>query len=292
MKSEKTLVSICIPTYNGARYLQEALDSVKVQTYKNIEVIISDDNSSDDTMDICQKFQKEVGFPVSIFQHTPSGIGANWNHCIHKANGDYIKFLFQDDLLKPECVEDMLRYCIEKGLYAVVCKREIVFSQNFSGSKEWFCKYGDLQKGINLEFEAFYRFKKSDLYRLGNRNEMSYNFLGEPVAALFKRELFGKIGQYSTRLKQVLDLDYYLKILLHYDIGIISKKLIYFRVHGGQTSAINAGSKVDEGMAIEQVLYKKFNKYLSKKQKKTIFYHKYPMLDRTVRWLYQYKILR
>jgi glycosyltransferase involved in cell wall biosynthesis len=88
-----SLVSICIPTYNGKKYLNEALESVKSQVYKNIEVIISDDNSTDSTLEICNKFKHEVDFPVYIYSHKPSGIGANWNYIIEKANGDFIKFL-------------------------------------------------------------------------------------------------------------------------------------------------------------------------------------------------------
>lgn len=293
MKDKQPLISICIPTYNGEEYLQDALESVKSQTYKNIEVIISDDNSTDNTLHICEKFKREVDFPVFIFHHKPSGIGANWNHCIDNANGAYIKFLFQDDLLEDDCVEQMLKYILERDLDIVICKRHIITgSMGLSDAEEWINKYGDLQKGISLEFDDFYLFKKDDLYRLGTKNELSYNFIGEPVTALFKTELFHKIGRYSSRLKQVLDLEYYLKILLHTNIGIINKKLISFRVHENQASTINANSKVDEGHIIEQVLYRKFNRSLSLSQKKIIFYHQYPILDRAVRLMYKYKIFR
>ena len=90
---KKGLVSVCIPTYNGAPFLQEALDSVSQQTYRNIEVIISDDASNDKTLEIIQDFKAKASFPVSIYHHEPKGIGANWNNCIRKANGKFIKFL-------------------------------------------------------------------------------------------------------------------------------------------------------------------------------------------------------
>ncbi len=121
-----SLVSICIPTYNGEKYLQEALDSVKAQTYKNIEVIISDDVSKDRTLEICERFKNEVNFPVYIYHHQPAGIGANWNNCIEKASGEYIQFLFQDDILHPICIEEKLKYLKQNNLKAVCCKREII----------------------------------------------------------------------------------------------------------------------------------------------------------------------
>ena len=100
------LVSICIPTYNGEAYLQEALDSIQNQDYQNLEVVISDDNSSDNTVSIIQKFKNEVDFSVTIISHTPKGIGANWNNCIKHAAGTYIKFLFQDENAMPDSIMD------------------------------------------------------------------------------------------------------------------------------------------------------------------------------------------
>ena len=102
------LVSICIPIYNGEAFLAEALASVKTQTYPNLEVVVSDDRSSDASLALVEKFQQEVDLPVRIFTHEPQGIGANWNHCVAKAKGQYIKFLFQDDVLLPTCVEQMV----------------------------------------------------------------------------------------------------------------------------------------------------------------------------------------
>ena len=90
MRNTPDLISICIPTYNGENYILEALNSIKNQSYKNIEVIISDDNSNDKTLQICEKFKSEVDFPVYIYNHLPNGIGSNWNNCILKSKGDYI----------------------------------------------------------------------------------------------------------------------------------------------------------------------------------------------------------
>ena len=108
--AEHPLVSICLPTYNGETFLNEALDSIKSQTYPNLEVIVSDDASSDGTLRIIEEFKATVAFPVQVFNHEPQGIGANWNHCMKHAKGIYIKFLFQDDVLYPECVTEMVKW--------------------------------------------------------------------------------------------------------------------------------------------------------------------------------------
>ncbi|MDM1062257.1 glycosyltransferase [Empedobacter falsenii] len=285
------LVSVCIPTYNGEKYIQEALDSIKKQTYRNIEVIISDDSSTDKTREICEVFKDEVNFPVYIFSHQPAGIGSNWNNSIAKANGEYIKFLFQDDLLASNCIEVMLYYLLSHDLDIILCKR-IIISEDFGleETENWLTKFGDLQKGINLEFDDFYLFGKKDLYRLGSKYQLSYNFLGEPVTSLFSKKLYNTIGEYSTELKQMLDIEYYLRILIHTDIGLINKKLISFRIHNNQTSTINENSRIDESKFIDQLLVQQFNRNLNKKQKNKILYNRYPFLDKFVRLMYRYKI--
>ena len=85
------LVSICIPTYNGEAYLAEALQSAIAQTYRPLEIIVSDDASKDRTLDIVKEFQTKTDIPFYVYHHQPAGIGANWNNCVSHANGEYIK---------------------------------------------------------------------------------------------------------------------------------------------------------------------------------------------------------
>ena len=92
------LVSICIPTYNGEKYLKECLDSCIDQTFKSYEIIICDDCSSDGTIKIIEEYAKI--FPqIILFQNDGNlGLVGNWNRCIHHSNGEWIKFVFQDDI--------------------------------------------------------------------------------------------------------------------------------------------------------------------------------------------------
>ena len=277
------LVSICIPTYNGEKYLQEALGSVKSQTYKNIEVIISDDNSKDNTLKICQNFKDKANFPVYIYHHTPQGIGENWNHCIEKSNGNYIKFLFQDDTLEDKCVEIMMSYLIKNNLEIVFCKRNIIANLNEENQNNvWIEKFGDLQKGINLHFLDFYIFKKKNLILLGDKYKTSYNFLGEPVASLFSKKLYYKTGKFSNHLKQILDLEYWIRVLRNYPIGIINQKLISFRIHQEQTTSKNTLNKVNEEEIIDKFLYRFFLRFLNLKIKKNYIYCKYPIIKKII----------
>ncbi len=138
------MISICIPTYNGAKYLSETLQSIQSQNYQKIEVIMSDDSSSDDTLLIVEAFKKQSDFPVYVFHHTPSGIGANWNNCLKHAKGKYIKFLFQDDVMENDCLEKMVKLIEENpNIGLIASKRSFIVEENVNNdaTNEWLEKY-------------------------------------------------------------------------------------------------------------------------------------------------------
>lgn len=279
-----SLVSICIPTYNGEKYLQEALDSVKAQTYKNIEVIISDDVSKDRTLEICERFKNEVNFPVHIYHHQPAGIGANWNNCIEKARGEYIQFLFQDDILHPICIEEKLKYLKQNNLKAVCCKREII-DENGSPvtTGRWYETCYDLQKiYLKLEIANFYILSKKDLRRIVYRHATA-NIFGEPISFMFDRTLFKKLGYFSTTSKQILDIEFGYRILKKYPVGLIAEPLFKFRLHSDQATASNRhlGSTIKkEYDDLKAYLFKNFFFCLSSDFRKQYFREKYPELYR------------
>lgn len=111
---KQPLVSLTIVTYNSSRYIVEALDSAKAQTYKNIELIISDDCSQDDTVEICRKWLDENGerFARTVLLEAPenTGVSANFNRAIAESRGEWVKVLAGDDLFLPTCVEDNLNF--------------------------------------------------------------------------------------------------------------------------------------------------------------------------------------
>ncbi|MDN3605675.1 glycosyltransferase [Kaistella yonginensis] len=277
----KDLVSVCIPTYNGERYLQEALDSVKKQTYTNIEVIISDDQSTDSTLAICERFRSEVNFPVKIVNHEPAGIGANWNNSVRHSTGLYIKFLFQDDILLPHCIETMLKYMHASKLAIIASKREII-DENSCVVKEggWVEKYGDLQRGAGLEVQDFAVLTKQTIKNLKFGYIINSNMIGEPCVTMFTRELFNRIGPFSIALKQMLDYEYWIRVLVKYKIGIIEEKLVCFRVHEEQTSYLTSLSKNNEADSIRQTFYQKLLRYTGSDIKKSYYIEKYVFLKK------------
>ncbi|MEQ3657271.1 MAG: glycosyltransferase [Dokdonia sp.] len=255
---EQPLVSICIPTYNGAAFLQEALDSILAQTYPNLEVIISDDASQDATMAIVNQFTQDTDLAVTTLAHTPNGIGANWNNSIRAAKGKYIKFLFQDDVLLPDCVSEMvavLETHPEVGL--VGCKREfIVEGDPTDDIQKWIDNYGNLQR--QFETDAPVTMITSALFCRLDFFSSPLNKIGEPPTTMFRTEILDEVGYFQEDLKQILDYVFYYRVLKKHAIAIINKPLVQFRIHPNQATNVNRQQKISDYERYDRILYDEF----------------------------------
>ena len=96
--------TILIPTYNGASYIEEALLSAINQSRKADAIIVSDDNSTDNTLEICSRYKEYI--QIYKNENGPSGFVEGWNNAIKLANDSYITILHQDDLLAPTFLEE------------------------------------------------------------------------------------------------------------------------------------------------------------------------------------------
>lgn len=248
MGLNRPLVSICLPIYNGEKFLQEALDSIKNQTYENIELIVSDDNSIDNSIEIINNFKKSVIFPVYIFTHKPSGIGANWNNCIVNSNGEYIKFLFQDDTIESNCIEKMVKYAVKSNNIGLVySKRNFIYNENDKKNIEWVKLYENLHLSWHKNNIVDGKINKGvDLLKDDSLLSFPENKIGEPTAVLLKKEVFDTVGYFSEVLKQTLDIEFWYRLMKHYDIIFIDAKLVSFRLHEMQTTSVNMNEKLNE----------------------------------------------
>ena len=277
------LVSICIPTYNGEKYIAEALTSAINQTYKNIEIIVSDDASKDNTLEIIESFNEKTNIPIHIYHHQPKGIGANWNNCVKKAKGDFIKFLFQDDVLKPTCIERMVKLAVTNtNVGLVYCKREIIFDRPKNEYTGWIECYKNLHQNWD-SFSISEGVKKGATY-LKDKNLLDFpkNKIGEPTAVLLNKKVFNKAGYFHLELEQALDIEYWYRLMPYFNIGFLDEELIKFRLHDQQASQVNRERKIKDKKLLPKIFIKTIYKYLHKEQKKkllidlyhnTLFYH-------------------
>lgn len=136
------LVSVVVITYNSAAYVLETLDSAKIQTYRNIELIITDDGSRDNTVEICRKWleKNESRFVRVELLTVPenTGVPANCNRGYKAAKGEWIKGIAGDDVLLADCVENYVNF-VKNDPQKLVCHSLV---QKYQDSFEEKCFLG------------------------------------------------------------------------------------------------------------------------------------------------------
>lgn len=112
---DSPLISVVVITYNSSKYVLDTLESVKKQDYSNIELIVSDDCSTDDTFDICKKWVDEnksrFGRAVVVQTEKNGGICVNYNRGLREVQGEWVKYIAGDDILLPNCISTFVSSC-------------------------------------------------------------------------------------------------------------------------------------------------------------------------------------
>src|SRR4030095_2481272 len=98
-------ISVCLPVFNGERFLRAAIESVLNQTYDNYELLISDDCSEDGSFELLSEFSRADKRLKLSRNETNKGLFANYNACIRQASGALLKFFAQDDVLHERMLE-------------------------------------------------------------------------------------------------------------------------------------------------------------------------------------------
>ena len=241
------LVSVCVPTYNGEAYLAEALASIEAQDYPAIEVIVSDDGSADRTLVIAEEFATRTRFPCRILRHQPDTLAGNWNFAAQAAGGEFLKYLFQDDVLYPRHLSEMVAAAsMAPEVLLVFAKRDILFSSAYAQTEvaqrmrtdcadlhRGFTSLGPVQSGRKL---------LADPRLLAG----GWNKIGEPSSILMRRDAFLAVGGFDPEFRQLVDLDLYFRLMAEGSVAFVDKTLSGFRVHDRQLSVIQSRSGLAE----------------------------------------------
>ena len=222
-KSQQKLVSICIPTYNGARFIERTIASVLNQSYSNIEIIVCDDGSTDETVIKAGSFKDDR---VKIIVNKINlGLTANWNKAIENANGVYIKLLCGDDILHPDCIEKqvlVLEQDRNKEISLVACLSDVIDDRD----DVIFVRKNLLKSGINNSRKAISR-----SIILGT------NIIGEPMTGLFRKELFNAGCRYDGTNSYLIDFDFWIKLLQKGKLFVVPEHLASFRISSNSISS-------------------------------------------------------
>lgn len=243
--SKSPKVSVCIPVYNGVNYLSRALDNILEQTYTDLEILIANDCSTDETLSVIESYAARDKRIVYWTNEKNLRLFGNYNRCMEKASGEYIKLFAHDDLLAPDCIEKMLKVLEEKPEIALV-----------TSSKNWIDEDDKILE-TRARFKGNVHLRSADVI-IGNLVCMN-NWIGEPAATMFRRKDWGT--GFDTEFYNWGDLDYWFRILQNGDLYILEEVLCNFRIHGAQsTSSALSGMYVPADMAR---IYRLWNRYVS-----------------------------
>ncbi|MBI5591209.1 MAG: glycosyltransferase [Deltaproteobacteria bacterium] len=217
------LISILIPLYNANPYIEDTIRSVLKQSYRNLEIIIIDDRSTDASVSKVSRFtDSRIRL---IINENNLGPEKNWNKALSLATGRYIKLVCCDDLLEKDCITKqaaILENPIHADVGLVSCSRYII---NSSSRKIFQRSFGKLQGWYDGK-QVIKRIIRSGA-----------NPIGEPAAGLFRAELLKEVGYYRTTAPYVIDLDFWIRILCKANLYIINEPLCSFRLSPQSWSA-------------------------------------------------------
>jgi glycosyltransferase involved in cell wall biosynthesis len=228
-------VSLCIPTYNGEAFLSECLESVVNQTFRDMEILVVDDDSRDDSVAIAQRYVRMDRRVRVIANKKHLGLVENWNRCVDLANGEWIKFVFQDDRIEPFCISRMVN-ASRAGVDLVVVRRLLDFEQGTPDSVQELYANHLAEHNLTRHFSDCSYIPPEAFAKLGL--EAPYgNCLGEPTATMIRRSAFIKYGHFNSNLVSLCDWEYFARVAVNTGLCYISEPLAYFRIHSRARSA-------------------------------------------------------
>ena len=235
-------VSICIPTFNGAAWIGDAIRSALVQDFSDVEVVVCDDASTDETVQLAGQFDDDRVRIVANGERV--GMARNWSRCVRESRGAFVKFLMQDDRLSPGCVGRMVDVMrANPGVGLVFSGRDLEFDDPASDAAALFrSQFGELHSRLAPlsqanDGRALFKVMQSDRFRS--------NMIGEPTAVMVSRQALVRVGLFNVNIRQLTDLEMWLRVAFYFDVGFISESLATFRVHRGSATASNERSGSD-----------------------------------------------
>ena len=219
-------VSIIIPTYNREKFLTRALNSILIQTFKNFELIVIDDASTDNTEKVLKNFQKKDK-RIKYFRNSQNkGPSESRNIGIRMAKGKYIAFLDSDDEWLPQKLEKQLKFIENKNAKVVTCW---AYVNDKIRKKKYFYKV------------PYY---KNPISKILKKNYI----LSGPSSVILERKVIDKVGFFDSLIRYGEDWDYWIRIIkAGYNFFVVKEPLLkYYLWEGSATITVNFSKKAKD----------------------------------------------
>jgi hypothetical protein len=216
-------VSIGIPTYNGAKYLRESVDSVLAQTFNDFELVLIDDCSSDETWPIAEEYARLDPRVSAIRNSKTLGLVGNFNRCLESTKGRYVCVWHQDDVMMPQNIEKKFALLEAHPQVGFVHSNVLTIDeQGHVLSQHW---EADSTRDYICIGKEFFR----------RMIEPGKNYVCCP-SVLARRECYETLGEFRRELYFTCDWEMWMRLSLYYDVGCLGEPLVQFRRHRGSES--------------------------------------------------------
>ncbi len=206
------LVSVITPVFNGDRFLAQAIESVRSQTYDAIELILVDDGSADNSRSIIKSFSERDRRLVPVLLDKNGGAARAKNHGLERARGEFVAFLDADDFWAPAKLEKQVRLLRENPDVGIVGTEGFVVNSEGVPGEPLIGRH-DVPRG-RISLSSFF-------------------FTGFPLATsaiAFRKACVTDCGGFKDYRKSY-DYDFFLRITRKYDVDVIMEPLTYYRIH-------------------------------------------------------------
>jgi glycosyltransferase involved in cell wall biosynthesis len=230
-------LSICIPTFKQAEKLRVLLNSIEIQTFRNFEVIVSDDSPDDEVENLCKG---NYLFEINYFRNpVAKGSPENWNAVVKLARGEWVKLIHHDDYFYSE-------HSLQEFVNASILNPEIDY---------FFSATSILDSKSGKQFP--YIVNLSHVNRIDAISALLFhkNLIGAPSTGFYRKTLS---IQYDTALIWLVDIEYYIRLLATHKVKYIDKPLITTVISEGQ---LTTGFKNNRALEIREFLYC-YSKYI------------------------------
>ena len=208
-------ISVCIPTYNGAKYIAQTIESILNQTFTDFEIIVSDDGSSDKTLEIVGSFNDPR--IVRIDRLSKVGAEANWNNAVATASASLVKLVCQDDLLYPQCLE------VEVQTMSKSENQDVSFCFHL---RDFVTPNSRKLSARRVGYSNLQKYSKTEILTKVVRS--GGNPIGEPMAVTMRKLSLNSAGKF--RGDYVIDLDMWSKLSDQGSALFIEQHLSAFRI--------------------------------------------------------------
>jgi glycosyltransferase involved in cell wall biosynthesis len=226
-------VTICLPTYNSGRFLAESLDSILEQKFLDFELIICDDNSTDNTPDVLEKYAALD--PRIKYYKNPARLGlfSNWNQTLKYARGEYITIFAQDDIMKPENIEKKVEILDNYSSVGLVTSSiQLINEDNLLVSQWGWAEFPQ---------DEFCLGRQWVIDNAGKTNPMCAPF------TMFRKTILERVGVFNPQYLFAGDYEMWLRIALVSDLYFLSTCLGCYRTHDtSETQTLKEELKLKE----------------------------------------------